>query len=547
MGEPLQTAEMYVKVIVHRPVEDTESELVVRYLGRLVADLGLPVKPRFQFSVLSDGVEAPSAVLTLGIHGLRVAVVRIPDDVMTSLAGFVCYTLYRCRELFVNDEVARCVWSNWFDKDAQPSETQLTVLREALRDSVRWGFRIERIRAGLAQLGAGGLTIQNCQRVFEESVAEPGTASIRLFLSREQYSRCFDGTGKPLPLAGEPEQDFAAMLDLMSDGLFWELGVLCRLDKVAIDDELQAPWFRIEWNDVQLPPLKGLGPEQFLVNDSVAGLEQRLGEKAEKTVNPASGSEFSVLRGDLAARARCQNAGLITWGPERYVMLRASAEIRRNAGAFVSMSQVGLYLAQLSIGYPELVEQAEGRFPRWLLSRIFRVLLDEELSVRDLRLVLDTLLSMNSVVSTDLSRFIVFKHNAMFPCPTSGPRSLDELAAENYADAVRVAFRRFISYKYTVGHDKLLVFLLEPEIETRLAQSEVSPFSTEEADKLLNAVHREVDALQPDVQLPAILTTQPARRGLRRLVRQEFERMPAIAYEDLSPELNIQPIARITW
>jgi type III secretion protein V len=60
-------------------------------------------------------------------------------------------------------------------------------------------------------------------------------------------------------------------------------------------------------------------------------------------------------------------------------------------------------------------------------------------------------------------------------------------------------------------------------------------------------VAEEVGGLPPTTQKPVILTTLESRRPLRRLIDVEFPHLAVLSYQELSPDLNIQPIARISW
>ena len=52
--------------------------------------------------------------------------------------------------------------------------------------------------------------------------------------------------------------------------------------------------------------------------------------------------------------------------------------------------------------------------------------------------------------------------------------------------------------------------------------------------------------LPPSAQQPVVLTTMEIRRYFRKLVELEFPHLAVLSYQELSPEMNIQPIARIS-
>lgn len=526
----------------------TALDSVTRYLQILLRSLDIPLRPEVKFSVGSQEERSDQNYLRLTIHDTTVTLAPVPNEDPDSLTYRLSHALYRCRELFINDNVARCLWVNWFSDRAGRAEDKefLHTFRKILRELVRCGFRSERVRARLSQFDNDALNPRAGEHIFEESIAETHTTSVRIFLSREHYARCFDvSSGLARALPGEKE-DLLKMLEMMSDGLFWELGLAYRLDPVTIDDDLESPWFRMEWNDIRLPPMKGLANDQFLVNDTVDRL-QLLNLKGEPAVNPANRSECATLRGDVDIRQNCEKEKLTVWGPEGYLVLQVSSEIRENAGAFMTLSLLGLYLTQLSQAFPDLVDEAERRFGRMALSRTLRFLLDEELSIRDLRSILDGLLAVDGVTTIDLSRFIVFAPHTSFPCPISDGRSFDDLTAEDYAECARIMLRRYISHKYTRGGNTLVVYLLDPDIEARMADVGTAPLSISEHNGLLGAIRHEIGALPASAQNPVILTTANVRRQLRQLTRHDFPMLPALSYQELSPDMNIQPIARISW
>jgi type III secretion protein V len=105
--------------------------------------------------------------------------------------------------------------------------------------------------------------------------------------------------------------------------------------------------------------------------------------------------------------------------------------------------------------------------------------------------------------------------------------------------------KRYISYKYTRGNSTLPVYLIAPEIEARLNQIEAQPLNNEERGKLIGGVLKE--ARYSPSAIPVILTSIETRRVLRKLLEREFPWLAVLSYQELSPEMNIQPLARISW
>jgi type III secretion protein V len=61
----------------------------------------------------------------------------------------------------------------------------------------------------------------------------------------------------------------------------------------------------------------------------------------------------------------------------------------------------------------------------------------------------------------------------------------------------------------------------------------------------LAALRAEIGELPPTAQKPVIVTDMDIRRFVRKLVEVEFPNVSVLSYQELSPDLTIQPIARI--
>ena len=85
---------------------------------------------------------------------------------------------------------------------------------------------------------------------------------------------------------------------------------------------------------------------------------------------------------------------------------------------------------------------------------------------------------------------------------------------------------------------------MDPKFEERL--SDPRPLTESELCKLLDAVSTEVGSMPPTAQNPVVLTTALIRYRLRKALRGAFPRLSVLSYQELTPDMNIQPIARIS-
>jgi type III secretion protein V len=99
----------------------------------------------------------------------------------------------------------------------------------------------------------------------------------------------------------------------------------------------------------------------------------------------------------------------------------------------------------------------------------------------------------------------------------------------------------------------LVVYLLGSEIESLLANQEqtlptafLAQLQLEDRDRILTAVRAEFGALPVTAQDPVVLTISSVRPIFRRLIATEFPRVATICYQEISPDMNIQPMRRIS-
>lgn len=313
------------------------------------------------------------------------------------------------------------------------------------------------------------------------------------------------------------------LIPMMRDGLFYELGV-------------RYPGLRVRGNDGDMPPgsyiimineiplvMGTVDKNKCLVNDTPDRL-RLLGITAEPAQNPANGNTCGWI--PLEQRQTAEDAGLTTWDAPGYIVLHLSAVLRKNAAEFVGIQEVQNMLEQLEQAFPALVKEVVPKaVSPFQLTDILRRLVEEEISIRDLRNILQALAEW-------------------------GPVENDTVMLTEY---VRAALKRYISHKYTRGQSTLIVYLLDPQIEETVRSSVQHTSSgsylalePEITQEILAAVRNEVGNLPPSAQQPVVLTTMEIRRYFRKLVELEFPHLAVLSYQELSPEMNIQPIARIS-
>jgi type III secretion protein V len=204
---------------------------------------------------------------------------------------------------------------------------------------------------------------------------------------------------------------------------------------------------------------------------------------------------------------------------------RALGTLRARAVDFLGISETQALLDQLEQIAPATVRQVVPKpISVTQLADILRRLVDERISVRDLKGILEAL--------------------ALVGATEKDPLGL--------AEFVRAHQKRSITHALTGGAPELDVLLLDASIEdairgaiTRTPAGSFLTLSPAAARDVVKALKR---ALEPrsGAQTPPLLTQPDVRRFVRKLVELDFPELRVVSYAELLPEIALKPVAKAT-
>jgi type III secretion protein V len=181
-------------------------------------------------------------------------------------------------------------------------------------------------------------------------------------------------------------------------------------------------------------------------------------------------------------------------------------------------------LTETESRFPELAKEVQRVLPIYKIAEILQRLVNEEISIRNIRAVMEALIEW-------------------------GQKEKDSVMLAEY---VRVALKRHISHRYSSGQNILPAYLLAPNVEdaVRSAVRQTSGGSylalePSVSRKLLENLKSTVGDLSRSMQRPVLLTSMDIRRYMRKMIEQEIYELPVLSYQELTPEINIQPLARV--
>ncbi|QVL55270.1 MAG: type III secretion system export apparatus subunit SctV [Simkaniaceae bacterium] len=219
-----------------------------------------------------------------------------------------------------------------------------------------------------------------------------------------------------------------------------------------------------------------------------------------------------------------KKAGIKYWKPLDVMILHLSQFYKNYAADFIGIQEVRAILEFLEKSFPDLVKEVTRLVPLQKLTEIFRRLVQEQVSIKDLRTILE---SLSEWAQTEKDTVLLTEY-------------------------VRSSLKRYISYKYSLGQTVLSVYLLDPEIEDMIRgaikQTSAGSYLALDPDSvqlILHAMRGVIVPTPPGGQPPVLLTAIDVRRFTRKLIEGDFPELPVVSYQEIVPEVRIQPLGRI--
>lgn len=219
-----------------------------------------------------------------------------------------------------------------------------------------------------------------------------------------------------------------------------------------------------------------------------------------------------------------EKAGIKYWNTLEVMILHLSYFFRHYAGEFVGIQEVKSMLEFVEKSFPDLVKEVTRLIPLQKMTDIFKRLIQEQVSIKDLRTILEAL---SEWAQTEKDTVLLTEY-------------------------VRSSLRRYISYKYSQGQTVLSVYILDPEIEDMvrgaIKQTSAGSYLALDPDSvqlILQSIRNTVAPPPPGGQPPVLLTAIDVRRFVRKLIEMEFSDISVVSYQEIVPEIRIQPLGRI--
>ncbi|MGV8001017.1 type III secretion system export apparatus subunit SctV [Photorhabdus temperata subsp. temperata] len=341
---------------------------------------------------------------------------------------------------------------------------------------------------------------------------------------------------------GEKEE-FAMTVPLLIDV---DAGLQAELEAISLNDELirvrralyldlgvPFPGIHLRFNEgmkqgeylIQLqevPVARGrLRSEHLLVQEPVSQLEllaipYEEGEPLlpnQPTLWVAEAHQERLAKSGMAVLSMSQ---VITW--------HLSHVLREYAEDFIGVQETRYLLEQMEGSYGELVKEAMRIIPLQRMTEILQRLVGEDISIRNTRAILEAM--------------VVW-----------GQKEKDVVQLTEY---IRSSLKRYICYKYANGNNILPAYLLDQQVEEQIRggirqTSAGSYLALDPAvtQSFLEQMKKTVGDLTQMQNKPVLIVSMDIRRYVRKLIEGDHHGLPVLSYQELTQQINIQPLGRV--
>ena len=208
----------------------------------------------------------------------------------------------------------------------------------------------------------------------------------------------------------------------------------------------------------------------------------------------------------------------------RIIAYHLSLLLSRHASDFLGLQETKYLLDRMEERAPDLVHEVTRLLPVQRIAEVFQRMVQEQVSIRDLRGILEALIEWS-------------------------PKEKDIIMLTEY---VRGALKRQICYAHSRGQNMLPAILLDPPVEETIRksvrQTSAGAFLSldpETSKRFLDAVSDAAGDYRKQSQKPVLLASMDIRRYVRRLIEAKHYNLMVLSYQELTPEISVQPLSRI--
>ena len=198
--------------------------------------------------------------------------------------------------------------------------------------------------------------------------------------------------------------------------------------------------------------------------------------------------------------------------------------MRRYAEEFIGIQETYNLFERLQPTFPDLIKEAQRVLPVNRTTEVFKRLVGEDVSIRNVRSILESLVEW-------------------------GQQEKDVVTLTEY---VRGDLKRYISYKYSSEQNVLSAYLLDEDLEETVrggirqtSSGNYLALNPPVTQRLVSQTKSLVGDISRLEHKPVIVTAMDIRRYVRKLIEIELYDLAVLSFQELTQEVTVQPLGRI--
>ena len=198
--------------------------------------------------------------------------------------------------------------------------------------------------------------------------------------------------------------------------------------------------------------------------------------------------------------------------------------MRRYAEEFIGIQETYNLFERLQPTFPDLIKEAQRVLPINRTTEIFKRLVGEDISIRNVRSILESLVEW-------------------------GQQEKDVVMLTEY---VRGDLRRYISYKYSSDQNVLSAYLLDEDLEETVrggirqtSSGNYLALNPPVTQRLVSQTKSLVGDITRLEHKPVIVTAMDIRRYVRKIIEIELYDLAVLSFQELTQEVTVQPLGKI--
>ncbi|EHS51155.1 type III secretion FHIPEP protein, partial [Rhizobium sp. PDO1-076] len=302
--------------------------------------------------------------------------------------------------------------------------------------------------------------------------------------------------------------------------LYFDLGVPFPGINLRLNDNLRKGEYRIMINEI--PVAAGHArPGYFIARESEANLEMfGIPFEVGESFLPSTPSHWVAMK----HLATAERAGIQIMTVSSMLTYHLAHVLKNHASEFVGIQETMFLMDKMETEFRELVREVTRVLPITIIASVLQRLVGEEIAVRNMRTILQSLVEW-------------------------GQREKDPIMLTEH---VRGALGRYITYKFSGGQNVIPAYLLSKEVEdeVRGAVRQTSgatylALSPDTHRQLIASMKATLGDIGRHAATPVIVAPMDIRRFVRKIVERDFPDLPVLSFQELMPDVNIQPLERI--